>query len=400
VQAGADPISAADETSDPATSKDKGRYSLFHPTPPELMRELLPDRPDKTESPYTVDAGHFQLEMDFAKFVQDRSDRVHLRSWNLAPCNLKLGLLNNVDLQLVFDSSLHHRIEDRAARSTTTRSGLGDVITRLVTPTSSGAAQTQSAGSTAPGIADNSFLLEEAYNQEYGVVQHISAFHRSVTTGDWAYSFTQEWPFNPAPRSQLSYTITALAGGAPGAGGGIGDILLNYRYQVLGGGDARVAFAPRASLVVPSGSSRDGRGAGGAGMRFNLPVSWQVAKKVVTHWNAGTTIVPRAKNAAGDTAATYGYSLGQSFIFQASPRFNLMLETLFDHSQSVTAPGRTAWESSVVINPGSRWAHNFESGLQIVPGIAFPVEVGNAGRGNWGVFLYLSFEHPFGKRAP
>jgi hypothetical protein len=131
VQAGADPISAADETSDPATSKDKGRYSLFHPTPPERMRELLPDRPDKTESPYTVDAGHFQLEMDFAKFVQDRSDRVHLRSWNLAPCNLKLGLLNNVDLQLVFDSSIHHRIEDRAARSTTTRSGLGDVTTRL-----------------------------------------------------------------------------------------------------------------------------------------------------------------------------------------------------------------------------------------------------------------------------
>ena len=25
-----------------------------------------------------------------------------------------------------------------------------------------------------PGIADNSFLIEEAYNQEHGVVQHIS----------------------------------------------------------------------------------------------------------------------------------------------------------------------------------------------------------------------------------
>lgn len=135
-------------------------------------------------------------------------------------------------------------------------------------------------------------------------------------------------------------------------------------------------------------------------MQFNLPVSWQVADKLVTHWNAGTTIVPRAKNELGEKATTYGYFLGQSFIYQASPRFNLMLETLFDSSQSVVAPDRAAWENSVIINPGFRWAHNFESGLQIVPGIAFPVEVGNAGRGNWGVFLYLSFEHPFGKRAP
>jgi len=186
----------------------------------------------------------------------------------------------------------------------------------------------------------------------------------------------------------------------PGASGGIGDILLNYRYQAIGDGNAKVAFSPRASVLVPSGSSRRGRGSGGVGMQFNLPVSWQVAERLVTHWNAGTTIVPRAKNALGETATTYGYFLGQSFIYQASPRFNLMLETMFDSSQGVVAQGRAAWENSVVINPGVRWAHNFESGLQIVPGIAFPVEVGRAGRGNWGIFLYLSFEHPFGKRAP
>jgi hypothetical protein len=252
-----------------------------------------------------------------------------------------------------------------------------------------------------PGIADNSFLIEEAYNQEYGVVQHISTFSKAIIGNGWDYSFTQEWPFNPAPKTQLSYTITAVSGGVPGAGGGIGDTLLNYRYQVLGEGDEPVWFSPRASLLIASGDSRRGRGAGGVGMQFNLPVSWQVADKWVTHWNAGTTIVPRAKNALGERATTYNYFLGQSFIYQASPRFNLMLETVFDRSQSVVAPDRAAWDPfSVTMNPGFRWAHNFESGLQIVPGIAFPVEVGNAGRGNWGIFLYLSFEHPFGKRAP
>ena len=58
------------DESSPA-SKDKSSYTIFNPVPRDLMRELTPDRPDKTESPYTVDAGHFQLEMDFANFTLD-----------------------------------------------------------------------------------------------------------------------------------------------------------------------------------------------------------------------------------------------------------------------------------------------------------------------------------------
>src|SRR5213594_318437 len=52
-------------------SKDKSSYTIFNPVPHDLMRELSPDRPDKTESPYTVDAGHFQLEMDFVNYTHD-----------------------------------------------------------------------------------------------------------------------------------------------------------------------------------------------------------------------------------------------------------------------------------------------------------------------------------------
>jgi hypothetical protein len=33
------------------------------------MRELSADRPDKTDCPFTVDAGHFQVEMDFANLT-------------------------------------------------------------------------------------------------------------------------------------------------------------------------------------------------------------------------------------------------------------------------------------------------------------------------------------------
>ena len=55
-----------------AASPDKSTYNLFNPTPRELMREMSTDRPDQTESPYTVDAGHFQMEMDFVKATFDR----------------------------------------------------------------------------------------------------------------------------------------------------------------------------------------------------------------------------------------------------------------------------------------------------------------------------------------
>jgi hypothetical protein len=111
---------------------EKGAYTLFHPTPRDLMRELSTDRPDKTESPYTVDAGHFQLEMDFANFIATDIDGVRAQAFNIAPINLKLGLLNQVDLQFVFDSYLHLRTHDRAAKpKQTTQSGIGDFATRL-----------------------------------------------------------------------------------------------------------------------------------------------------------------------------------------------------------------------------------------------------------------------------
>ena len=59
-------------------------------------------------------------------------------------------------------------------------------------------------------ISDNSFLIEEAYNQEGGVVQHISALLRAQD-GAWLYTFTQEWPFF-SQRHQLGFTVPLLSG--------------------------------------------------------------------------------------------------------------------------------------------------------------------------------------------
>jgi hypothetical protein len=257
------------------------------------------------------------------------------------------------------------------------------------TPGTSPAAVAGNPGS----IQDNSFLVEEAYNQEPGVVQHISAFTRMWASQDWAYTFTQEWPVPGHARHQLSYTVAITGPGAyPGAG--FGDTLFNYRYQVVGNGEARFAFAPRLSLIVPTGDSRLGRGYGGLGVQTSLPLSIVLSNKIVTHWNVGTTIVPNARNAAGQRAATVAYNLGQSVVWLAKPRFNMLLETVWSGNEAVIAAGQTQRSHTLLISPGVRWAYNFKNGLQIVPGVAVPVGVGPS-RGERGLIVYLSFEHPW-----
>lgn len=123
------PVASAEE---PA---DKSRYHPFHPTPRELLREMSTDRPDQTESPYTVDAGHFQLELDFVNVTLDR-DRsgggdVRSESWGVGALNLKIGLSNRVDVQFVAGTHLRTSVEDRVAGTVDRASGFGDVQTRL-----------------------------------------------------------------------------------------------------------------------------------------------------------------------------------------------------------------------------------------------------------------------------
>jgi hypothetical protein len=242
-------------------------------------------------------------------------------------------------------------------------------------------------------IQDNSFLLEEAYNQEAGVVQHISAFTRYRESKDWLYTFTQEWPV-PGITHQLSYTLP-LAGlqASPDGKRALGDVLLNYRYQLLGDGDAKVAVAPRFSLILPTGDYKQLRGTGALGFQACLPMSVVLTKELVTHWNLGATYTPGARNAAGDKADTSGWNFGQSLVWLASEHWNGMLEFAYTTGEVVTGPGLKERADTFFINPGVRWAINFKSGLQIVPGISVPIGVGPS-KGERAIFLYLSFEAP------
>jgi len=123
------PVSAAPD----GATADKSAFTLFNPTPRHLMREMSTDRPDITESPHTVDAGHFQIEMSFSDFSYDRNspDWVTTRGLAIAPMLLKAGLLNNVDLQLGIDPYTWIHATDRNTDESVTVRGFGDTALRL-----------------------------------------------------------------------------------------------------------------------------------------------------------------------------------------------------------------------------------------------------------------------------
>ena len=255
-----------------------------------------------------------------------------------------------------------------------------------------GSAQASTQTEAAKPIEDNSFLIEEAYNQEPGVVQHISAFAWETKTHAWTYAFTQEWPFF-SRRHQLSYTLPVVSAGR-GEGSGLGDIAINYRYQLVAGNPSGIFVAPRLSLIVPSGDERRERGAGGTGVQVNLPLTLESSSKFVTHWNAGATFTPSARNALGEQATTRSYNFGASIIWLARPALNFMLEAAGGREETVSGPDRRAGDQSFFLAPGVRGAIDFPSGLQIVPGFAVPIGIGPS-RGDRELFFYLSFEHQF-----
>lgn len=105
-------------------------YDLFDPVPRDMMRKLAPDRPDIAESPYTVDAGHFQIETDMVSLAEDTTAGVKTQSWVINAINVKVGIGLDTDLQIGIES---YKFVKRTSGGATlfNESGVGDVTVRL-----------------------------------------------------------------------------------------------------------------------------------------------------------------------------------------------------------------------------------------------------------------------------
>ena len=244
-------------------------------------------------------------------------------------------------------------------------------------------------------ITDNSFFVEEAFNQDPGIFQNILGVLRDEG-GGWFMGFTQEWPA-PSKRHQLSYSLSLASVGSET---GAGDVLVHYRYQVIEEDPGVPAVSPRLSLILPVGDERRGLGTGGWGWQFNLPVSKQVGDYYF-HGNAGFTWLPGVSTdrfQSGGLLPAEDVSLaspfvGGSVVYRVRPMFNVLMEAVVDWQEEVVGPGLTDRGTVVILSPGVRggWTWRFR---QVVLGAAVPF-TRHHGETSVGVFGYFSYELPF-----
>lgn len=232
------------------------------------------------------------------------------------------------------------------------------------------------------GIADNSFLVEEAFNQEKGIFQNIFVVARG-RDGRWNGVFTQEWPLGGL-RHQLSLSVPFAVIESRGTAG---DLLVNYRYQLLEGADGRLAFAPRVSAVLATSVERRPLALAGTGWQVNLPFSKQ-AGPVYLHWNAGATWLQQPVSASTREWNTTPFAAA-SVIWGLRSMVHPMIEVFTEWPGD--GHGR---EATVTVLPGLRGGWNLGD-RQLVLGVGVPITRG--GTRDHGVLMYASFELPFSK---
>ncbi len=242
-------------------------------------------------------------------------------------------------------------------------------------------------------IKDNSFFIEEAYNQEPGVIQWIATVqHFADPVRYWGLSLTQEFPLH-GMRHQLSWTVPAEDSYFQDFN--IGRIALHYRAQVLDGGNG-VAMSPRGSMLLPTDEP------GIVGTRaiewqFNVPLSIELSSGTTVHLNAGITYSPgnsvdsRLTETLVKDEEFTSYFFGGSIVWLAHANANFLFEILHASNEDFGLEYIPERVGETILNPGVRIAINPSFG-QFVPGIGVPIRM-TEGETDIGIFGYLSFEH-------
>lgn len=258
-------------------------------------------------------------------------------------------------------------------------------------------------------IRDNAFLVEEAFNQEPGDVQHIFNWINlwdtaaSGRTRDFAWTYTMELPLGTQDH-QFSFTTQMFdlfekSAGVVAREGGIGDTFLNYRYQLLAD-DNFLWCAPRLTLIAPTGDKRFGLGTGEVGYQFNLPVS-RYGEQFDFHFNAGLTYIPDVSLPLPNGFSSPGqdlraYNLGGSVYWKLETYLHCFVEALALWNEEIDDTGFRTGITQLFLNPGARYAVCQLDQVEWVLGMSAPIGL-TPDSPDIGFFAYMSVEHNFRK---
>lgn len=122
---------ASDTTTADPDVPDKSGYTLLNPTPDDEMRKFTPDRPAKGFSVRTIDAGHFELEMDTISYTYSKYLGIATRSVQTLDPTFKIGVTNWADVEVQFNGLQASRSFDPQSGITTEHGGgFGDILLR------------------------------------------------------------------------------------------------------------------------------------------------------------------------------------------------------------------------------------------------------------------------------
>lgn len=129
---GAGTAEAADPAKAATLSSDKSQYTLFNPTPDRLLRELSTDRPDATESPFTVDAGRIQVETTLLGYARSRPDidGTVTDTYDVGTTNIRIGLTHATEFNVIWQPYGVVRTRTVDPADATRSSGIGGLTLR------------------------------------------------------------------------------------------------------------------------------------------------------------------------------------------------------------------------------------------------------------------------------
>lgn len=263
-----------------------------------------------------------------------------------------------------------------------------------------------------PYLEDNSMLIDEAFNQEAGIIQHIS--NMVVSDKMLNYSYTQEIPL-VSHKHQLSFTFSyawlkktgqyTIPAGIPASTSGFGDIMLSY-HPLIAGKHNWALIVPRITIIFPTGNAPSGFGNGGWGSQLNVAVTKRLSKKITAHTNTGYTYIIHADHylyeSNGTPANRYeknitSVNLGASLVWLAHKKMHLLTEYILSCGKRIGDDGHLINDQLMTVNPGIRYA--FDVGkVQIVPGAGIPLNFSNGAFESAGTFFYLSVEPCYAMR--
>jgi hypothetical protein len=111
---------------------DKSQYTLFNPVPADALRGMDTDRPNITNTPHTIDAGHVQVETGFYDDThfhnRTQGGNSVADTLTFGAINTRLGLTNNFEINAAISSYTRAKNTDYVASQTTRADGFGDTV--------------------------------------------------------------------------------------------------------------------------------------------------------------------------------------------------------------------------------------------------------------------------------